>query len=61
MPLTVAQTTAFFEQPTQMGIANSTVIQLRMEGITVVDDLADAFDVLQEGYLILTLQRHQVP
>ena len=41
MPLTVAQTTAFFEQPTQMGIANSTMAQVRLEGITVVDDLAD--------------------
>jgi predicted RecB family nuclease len=41
MPLTVAQTMAFFEQDAQMGIPNETVVQLQEEGITTVDDLAD--------------------
>jgi hypothetical protein len=41
MPLTAAQTTAFFEQESQMGIPNDTVIQLQQEGITTVDDLSD--------------------
>ena len=41
MVLTNAQTTAFFEGPTQMGIPNATVIQLLAEGITNVDDLVD--------------------
>jgi predicted RecB family nuclease len=39
MPLTAAQTTAFFEQDAQMGIPHATVIQLQKEGITIVDDL----------------------
>ena len=41
MPLTVAQTTAFFEGDQQMGIPHATVVQLVAEGITTVDDLAD--------------------
>jgi predicted RecB family nuclease len=41
MPLTVEQTTAFFEQDAQMGIPNETVVQLQQEGITTVDDLVD--------------------
>ena len=41
MPLTAAQTTAFFEQDAQMGIPNETVVQLQQEGITMVDDLMD--------------------
>jgi predicted RecB family nuclease len=41
MPITVAQTTAFFEQAAQMGIPNATVVQLREEGIETVADLAD--------------------
>jgi hypothetical protein len=41
MRLTVAQTTAFFEAPAQMGIPHATVIQLQDEGIATVDDLAD--------------------
>ncbi len=41
MPLTAAQTTAFFEQDAQMGIPNETVVQLQQEGITTVDDLVD--------------------
>jgi hypothetical protein len=41
MPLTAAQTTAFFEQDAQMGIPNQTVVQLQQEGITTVDDLMD--------------------
>jgi hypothetical protein len=41
MVLTAAQTTAFFENPEQMGIPHDTVVQLQQEGITTVDDLAD--------------------
>jgi predicted RecB family nuclease len=41
MPITAAQTTAFFEQAAQMGIPNATVVQLRAEGIETVADLAD--------------------
>ena len=41
MPLTAAQTTAFLENDAQMGIPHATVIQLRQEGITNVDDLTD--------------------
>jgi hypothetical protein len=41
MPLTAAQTTAFFESPAQMGIPHATVIQLQAEGIVTVDDLLD--------------------
>jgi hypothetical protein len=39
MPLTAAQTTAFFEAPAQMGITHPTEIQLQDEGISTVDDL----------------------
>jgi hypothetical protein len=42
MPLTAAQTTAFFEHDDQMGILNKTVAQLQQEGITTVDDLVDS-------------------
>ena len=41
MVLTVAQTTAFFEDNDQMGIPNETVVQFQAEGITTVNDLAD--------------------
>jgi predicted RecB family nuclease len=41
MPLTAAQTTAFFEQDAQMGISNETVVQLQQEGITTVDNLVN--------------------
>jgi hypothetical protein len=41
MPLTAAQTTAFFEQDAQMGIQNETVVQLQQERITTVDNLVD--------------------
>jgi hypothetical protein len=44
MPLTAAQTTAFFEDAAQMGIPNATVVQLQVEGIVSVDDLA-GFDM----------------
>jgi hypothetical protein len=43
MPLTAAQTTAFFEAPAQMGIPHPTVIQLQDEGISTVDDLVQGF------------------
>jgi hypothetical protein len=42
--LTLNQTTAFFEDPGQMGIPHATVVQLQEEGINVIDDLVD-FDV----------------
>jgi hypothetical protein len=41
MVFTAAQTASFFQEPTQMGIANATVIQLRVEGIDTVADLLD--------------------
>ena len=41
MPLTAAQTTAFFEDAGQMGLPNATVVQLQQEGIDNVDDLVD--------------------
>ena len=41
MVLTSTQTTAFFEQPDQMGIPHVTVVQLQAEGITLVSDLTD--------------------
>jgi predicted RecB family nuclease len=41
MVLMAAQTTAFFEQATQMAIPNATVMQLVAKGINTVDDLAE--------------------
>jgi hypothetical protein len=41
MPLSVAQTTAFFEAAAQMGIPNVTVFQLQEEGITAINNLSD--------------------
>ena len=41
MVLTAAQMTAFFEDAMQMGIPHVTVLQLQLEGIASVDDLAD--------------------
>ena len=41
MVLTAAQTTSFFENADQMGVQHATVIQLALEGIQMVDDLAD--------------------
>ena len=41
MPLTQAQTVAFFEENAQMGLTNATVLKLQEEGINSVDDLAD--------------------
>ena len=43
MVLTAAQTTAFFENPDQMGIphATATMVQMQQEGIQSVADLAD--------------------
>ena len=41
MVLTIAQTTAFFEQANQMGIPHYTVVQLQQEGISVIADLAE--------------------
>ena len=41
MPLTQAQTTAFFEDAAQMGIPHATVVQLQDEGINTIDDLVD--------------------
>ena len=48
MRLTTAHTTAFYEQPTQMGIPHATLIQLQEEGIDSVNNLGgfdkDTFD-----------------
>ena len=41
MVLTAAQTTSFFENADQMGVQHATVVQLALEGIETVDDLAD--------------------
>ena len=41
MPLTAAQTTAFFENTDQMGIPNETVVQIQQEGIDNIDNLVD--------------------
>jgi hypothetical protein len=41
MVLTAAQTTAFFEDPGQMGIPHEMVVQLALEGIESINDLAD--------------------
>ena len=41
MVLTAAQTTSFFENADQMRIQHATVVQLALEGIQTVDDLAD--------------------
>ena len=41
MVLTAAQTTSFFEHADQMGVQHARVIQLALEGIQTVDDLAD--------------------
>ena len=41
MVLTAAQTTAFFENPDQMGIPHATMVQMQQEGIQLVADLAD--------------------
>ena len=41
MVLTAAQTTSFFENADQMGVEHATVVQLALEGIQTVDDLAD--------------------
>ena len=41
MVLTAAQMTSFFENTDQIGVQHATVIQLALEGIQTVDDLAD--------------------
>ena len=41
MVLTAAQTTAFFENPDQMGIPHATMVQMQQEGIQLVADFAD--------------------
>ena len=41
MVLTAAKTTAFFENPDQMGIPHATMVQMQQEGIQTVADLAD--------------------
>ena len=41
MVLTAAQTTAFFENADQMGIPHAMVVQLGIEGLVAVGDLAD--------------------
>ena len=41
MVLTAAQTTAFFESPDQVGIPHATMVQMQLEGIQSIADLAD--------------------
>ena len=41
MVLTAAQTTAFFESPDQMGIPHAAMVQMQLEGIQSIADLAD--------------------
>ena len=56
MVLTAAQTTSFFENADQMGVQHATVVQLALEGIQTVDDLAD-FDKEALQQLADNLQR----
>jgi hypothetical protein len=56
MPLTVAQTTAFFEDVAQMGLPHATVIQLQQEGITTAGDLAE-FDKTTIEQIAANLRR----
>ena len=41
MVLTAAQTKAFFESPDQMWIPHATMVQMQLEGIQSIADLAD--------------------
>ena len=41
MVLTAEQTTAFFESPDQVGIPHATIVQMQLEGIQSVADVAD--------------------
>ena len=41
MVLSQLQTTAFFENPDQLGIPHETMVQIQREGIQAVADLAD--------------------
>ena len=41
MVLTAAQTTAFFESPDHMGIPHATMVQMQLEGIQSIAELAD--------------------
>ena len=56
MVLTNAQTTAFFENANQMAIPHATVMQLRNEGITAVDDLEE-FDADSLAQIANNLRR----
>ena len=62
MVLTAAQMTSFFENADQMGVQHATVVQLALEGIQTVDDLAD-FDkeALQQLADNLRRPRGRVP
>ena len=41
MVLSAAETTAFFQDATDMAIPNATRVAMQQEGITAVEDLAD--------------------
>ena len=56
MVLTAAQMTAFFENADQTGVQHATVVQLALEGLQSVDDLAD-FDKEALQQLADNLQR----
>ena len=44
MVLSAAETTAFFQDATDMAIPNATRVAMQQEGITAVEDLADFTD-----------------
>ena len=44
MVLTAVQLPSFFEDATQMGLSNRTMMHLQTEGITTPDDLIDFVD-----------------
>ena len=56
MVLTVAHTTAFFEDTDQMAIPHATVLELRNEGINTLDDLEE-FDKEQLDQIAQNLLR----
>ena len=56
MVLTAAQMTSFFENADQMRVQHATVVQLELEGMQTVDDLAD-FDKEALQQLVDNLRR----
>ena len=66
MVLTAAQTTAFFENPDQMGIPHATMVQMQQEGIQSVQILKNSLSSslqttrgsLEEEFLTLIQTQH---